>query len=385
MKKGTLYWITGLAGSGKTTIGLAVYQRLREKKEPVILLDGDILKRIVGKNTGYSKEERLERAWKYAYLCRELTEQGIHVICCTIAMFDAVRKWNRENNEAYVEVFLNVPMQILKQRNKKGLYSGQTAVAGLDVEAEFPKNPSIVLDNDGHMTAEACASLILECVPEGKRNSDYEEYWDSYYQTERELEPSKFARFCFENYMEKGKSLLEIGCGNGRDSLYFLEKGIYVTGVDSSIVAIKGLRDRVMRTKKEGLFLCADFVDSDVIYQRNYDYCYSRFTLHAINKTQEVKLLKNICNGFEKGGLLFIECRSVDDSLYGKGEQVEENAYIYHGHFRRFLELEYLKKELVNLGMEILYAKQAHGFAPKDGEDPAVIRIVGKYMGIPEV
>ena len=91
MKKGTLYWITGLAGSGKTTIGLALFYKMKEKKENVIILDGDILKTIVSSNVTYNKEGRLDRAWKYAALCKELTEQGIDVICCTISMFENVR------------------------------------------------------------------------------------------------------------------------------------------------------------------------------------------------------------------------------------------------------------------------------------------------------
>ena len=61
MKKGTLYWITGLSGAGKTTIGNRLYYRMKQKKDNVVLLDGDILKEISGKDLGYDRESRIEK------------------------------------------------------------------------------------------------------------------------------------------------------------------------------------------------------------------------------------------------------------------------------------------------------------------------------------
>ena len=110
VKNGILYWITGLSGSGKTTVGNRLYYELRQDKDNVVLLDGDLLKSIVGDELGYSESDRRKRAFKYAKICKMLTDQGIIVICCTIAMYDEVRDWNRKNNKAYVEVFLDVPM-----------------------------------------------------------------------------------------------------------------------------------------------------------------------------------------------------------------------------------------------------------------------------------
>ena len=94
-KDGVLYWITGLSGAGKTTIGNRLYYELRKENDNVILLDGDILKKIVSDTPGYTAEDRKKRAIKYAMLCKTLTDQGMIVICCTIAMFDEVRMWNR--------------------------------------------------------------------------------------------------------------------------------------------------------------------------------------------------------------------------------------------------------------------------------------------------
>ena len=91
MQKGTLYWITGLSGAGKTTIGNALYYRLKQNLDKLVILDGDILKKIVGDSLGYSKDDRKKRAYCYSNLCKILTDQGISVVICTIAMYDEVR------------------------------------------------------------------------------------------------------------------------------------------------------------------------------------------------------------------------------------------------------------------------------------------------------
>lgn len=152
--KGRLFWITGLSGAGKTTIGTILYQSLKERYPNTVLLDGDVLRQVFGNDLGYSKEERFACAMRYARLCKLLTEQGIFVVCCTISMFDAVRKWNRENIESYTEVYIKVPMEILEQRNQKNLYDdvkGGTVenVVGVDLELELPGNPDFILVNDG--------------------------------------------------------------------------------------------------------------------------------------------------------------------------------------------------------------------------------------------
>jgi adenylylsulfate kinase len=164
--KGILYWITGLSGAGKTTIGTRLYYELKKQKDNVVLLDGDILKNIVDDSLGYTEEDRRKRAMKYAGICKMLTDQGIIVICCTIAMYDEVRDWNRKNNNGYVEIFLDVPVSVLMERDQKGMYSRQKKgelknLAGIDMQVEFPKNPDIVIHNDGRYTVRQCVEKIL--------------------------------------------------------------------------------------------------------------------------------------------------------------------------------------------------------------------------------
>ncbi|MDD5999635.1 MAG: adenylyl-sulfate kinase [Lachnospiraceae bacterium] len=380
MEKGTLYWITGLSGAGKTTIGNALYYELKQKQDNLIILDGDILKKLVGDSLGYSKEDRRKRACYYSNLCKILTDQGISVIICTIAMYDSVREWNRENIERYVEVFLRVSKDILLKRDRKGLYSGHSKgkivnVAGMDQGVEFPKHPDIIIENDGTRTVAECVKEIVEYDVKvtDTFNRDVE-YWNQYYKEElNEIKQSSdFAKFVLP-YMERRKKVMDIGCGNGRDSLFFVANGMEVTGIDASETAIRKLNQLHI---ENSLFVCDDFVTCKALYQMQYDYFYSRWTLHAISERQEEALLKNISDSIKKGGLLFIEARSVGDELYGAGKQVARNAFVYNDHFRRFIVKDELINKLEGLGFEMLYAEEEKDFSKTSTSNPMLIRII---------
>lgn len=164
---GKLYWITGLSGAGKTTIGNLLFKHLKKSYPNTVIFDGDALRNAFGNDLGYSRQERLQCAMRYAGLSRLLVQQDIHVICCTISMFDQVREWNRNHIENYYEIYIKVPKKILETRNQKNLYIGQKDgnsknVVGLDIEAELPKNPDIVLINDNSRTPEEMLQILLE-------------------------------------------------------------------------------------------------------------------------------------------------------------------------------------------------------------------------------
>lgn len=147
---GTVYWITGLSGAGKTTIGKLLYEKIKEKEINTVFLDGDTLREVFGDDLGYSKEERRKCAMRYSRLCAMLQKQGMNVICCTISMFDSVREWNRRNICDYKEIYVKVSMDVLRKRNQKGLYDQkQNDVVGVNMEFEGPKCPDIILENNG--------------------------------------------------------------------------------------------------------------------------------------------------------------------------------------------------------------------------------------------
>lgn len=154
--KGRVFWITGLSGAGKTTIGGLLYKRILIDKEYAILWDGDAVREAFKEpyDMKYDYESRKKGAFRDARVIKMISDQGIDVVICTIAMIHEIQEWNRENIENYFEIFLDCPMQVLLERDQKRLYSealnGSTInVVGVDIEPEFPRCPDIKVINDG--------------------------------------------------------------------------------------------------------------------------------------------------------------------------------------------------------------------------------------------
>lgn len=164
-KQHRVYWLTGLSGAGKTTIGKLWRDELRRAGETVIFLDGDEMRTVFGAGLGFSREDRQKLAGNYGRLCALLAGQGVTVVCCTISMFDSVRAWNRANIPGYYEVYIEASMDTLRRRDQKGLYSQNAAnVAGVGLEVELPSTPDLVLDNNGQWTPEEQVERLRQAV-----------------------------------------------------------------------------------------------------------------------------------------------------------------------------------------------------------------------------
>lgn len=167
---GTVIWITGLSGAGKTTLSLATAARLQSSGEAVVRLDGDELRGVFGAAAvdaqSHSREGRLALAMQYARLCRVLAEQGVTVVIATISLFREVHAWNRENLPGYFEVYLKVPVNELRRRDPKGIYrrfdTGElTNVAGLDLTIDEPKAADWIVDFVPEQTVDAVADNLM--------------------------------------------------------------------------------------------------------------------------------------------------------------------------------------------------------------------------------
>ncbi len=167
-----VYWLTGLSGAGKTTIGRLWYKKLKERGTPAVFLDGDELRQVFGDDLGFTEADRRKSAMRNARLCALLAKQGLTVVCCTISMFDSVRDWNRKNIPGYFEVYVKASMNTLCCRDQKGLYSnGDGNVAGVHFQVEEPKYPDLILENDGIKTPEEQVEL-LNVVTHGGRSNE---------------------------------------------------------------------------------------------------------------------------------------------------------------------------------------------------------------------
>lgn len=140
-------WIVGLSASGKTTLGKVLYDMIKKEQSNTVFVDGDGVRELFG-NPGYTVDARRANADLICRLCKWLDGQRINVVCCILSIFEESRQWNRQNYSKYFEVYIDVPMDILMRRDKKGLYSGTVKnVVGLDIPFKPPERPDFVFDN----------------------------------------------------------------------------------------------------------------------------------------------------------------------------------------------------------------------------------------------
>ncbi|MBP9853703.1 MAG: adenylyl-sulfate kinase [Candidatus Omnitrophica bacterium] len=164
---GSVYWITGLSGAGKTTIAQELHKLLKTQGEKVVFLDGDILREVFGRSNAYTRDERQDLALQYARLCKMLSTQDLNVICATISMFKECHQWNRDNIVNYREIYLRVPLDILKKRDSKQIYSRNAQgtlnqVMGVDIQYDEPEQPDLIIENDGSENPSIIARKIYE-------------------------------------------------------------------------------------------------------------------------------------------------------------------------------------------------------------------------------
>jgi adenylyl-sulfate kinase len=121
-------WFTGLSGSGKSTLAHLLEQQMRALNARVELLDGDIVRTHLCKGLGFSKEDRDENIRRIGFVCELLSRNGVIVIVAAISPYRAVREEVRQRIANFVEVHTECPLDVLVERDVKGLY--KKALAG---------------------------------------------------------------------------------------------------------------------------------------------------------------------------------------------------------------------------------------------------------------
>tara|TARA_B100000902_G_scaffold387589_1_gene431940 strand:+ start:107 stop:604 length:498 start_codon:yes stop_codon:yes gene_type:complete len=162
-------WIIGLSGAGKTTLGKRVFEKLKPETPNLVYLDGDELRKVWKDEKDFSLESRRRNASRVSNLCKLLDKQNIHVIASVLSIFPEWQKWNRENFTNYFQVYLKVPLRILKERDTKGLYNQEYPkdIVGIDIEFPTPYMPDLTLESYGEnsnpdkLVEDICESIQL--------------------------------------------------------------------------------------------------------------------------------------------------------------------------------------------------------------------------------
>lgn len=181
--KGFTLWFTGLSASGKTTLAREVEEILLERGLPVEILDGDVIRTNLSKGLGFSKEDRDENIKRIGFVCQLLSRNGVATIASAISPYAEARDSVREKIDNFVEIYVKCPLEVLIERDVKGLYKKALAgeikgFTGVDDPYEEPVKPEILIESDKESEAESVAKIVrtlelMGLIPGADANKDF--------------------------------------------------------------------------------------------------------------------------------------------------------------------------------------------------------------------
>ena len=175
-RQGFTVFFTGLSGAGKSTIANALMTKFLEMGgRPVTLLDGDLVRKNLSSELGFSKEHRDINIRRIGYVASEITKNGGTAICAPIAPYDDIRKENRaviEQGGGYILVHVSTPLEVCEERDRKGLYAKARAgiikeFTGISDPYEEPDDADVVIDTTDVTPEEAAQEIILHLENKG--------------------------------------------------------------------------------------------------------------------------------------------------------------------------------------------------------------------------
>ncbi len=171
---GATLWFTGLSGSGKSTIAVALEKALAQHNKLSYRLDGDNIRLGINNNLGFSAEDRTENIRRVGEISKLLVDAGVIVLSSFISPYsadrDAVRQLHKESDMPFIEIFVDCPLSAAEDRDPKGLYKKARAgeikqFTGIDAPYEAPKNPELHLHSDSQ-SLETEVALIMDLLTE---------------------------------------------------------------------------------------------------------------------------------------------------------------------------------------------------------------------------
>ncbi len=162
--KGFTVWFTGLSGAGKSTLSRILAERLREAGAKVELLDGDVVRTNLSKGLGYSKEDRDTNIRRIGFVCELLSRNGVIAIAAAISPYREIRREVRAKISDFVEVYVRCPIEVLTERDVKGLYKKALAgeiqhFTGISDPYEEPEQAEVVVHTDRESPEECVARI----------------------------------------------------------------------------------------------------------------------------------------------------------------------------------------------------------------------------------
>jgi len=181
-QQGFTLWFTGLSGSGKTTLARGVERILRDRGLKVEVLDGDIVRTNLSKGLGFSKGDRDTNIKRIGFVCKLLSRNGVVAVGSAISPYREVRDFVRRDIGRFVEVYCRCPLDVLVERDVKGLYKkaldGEIDnFTGVSDPYEEPLNPEVIVDTDEETPEESIVKIIskleeLEYIPEAREGEE---------------------------------------------------------------------------------------------------------------------------------------------------------------------------------------------------------------------
>jgi adenylylsulfate kinase len=171
-ERGFVVWLTGLSGAGKTTIAHALAERLKSAGYKVEILDGDVVRQHFSKGLGFSKEDRIENIKRVAYVAHLLARNSVVVIVALISPYREGRNYARQLIGDFVEVYVKCPLNVLIERDVKGLYAkalqGEIQnFTGISDPYEPPENPEVVVETDKETVDESVDKIWQALIESG--------------------------------------------------------------------------------------------------------------------------------------------------------------------------------------------------------------------------
>ena len=163
--KGILFWITGLSGAGKTTLGNKIKKDINKIYGPTIMISGDDIRKIF-KLKGYEYKDRLEILSKYSQFAKYITNQKINIILAVVGMIESPRIWNRLNIDNYVEIYIKSKIENIVNLNKKKIYHRKKIgkIIGIDIKPEYPTNPDITIINSFKSSSDKLSKMLMRKI-----------------------------------------------------------------------------------------------------------------------------------------------------------------------------------------------------------------------------